>query len=68
VTGVAVLGALVSAQLKADLAGRLRQPGIPAHFQAVVINALETGNVPPSGKTAGRAEQRRPARARWCGK
>jgi EmrB/QacA subfamily drug resistance transporter len=53
VTGVAVLGALVSAQLKADLTGRLRQLGIPAHFQSVVINALETGNVPPSGKTAG---------------
>jgi len=53
VTGVAVLGALVNAQLRSDLAGRLHQLGIPVSFQSVVINALETGGVPSSGHTAG---------------
>ncbi len=53
VTGVAILGALVNAQLKADLTSRLHQLGIPANFQTVVINALETGGVPPSSNTAG---------------
>jgi EmrB/QacA subfamily drug resistance transporter len=54
VTGVAVLGALVNAQLRADLTGRLHQLGIPANFQAIVINALETGTVPSSNKAAPR--------------
>jgi hypothetical protein len=53
VTGVAVLGALVNAELRATLIGRLRRLGIPGNFQAVVIHALETGGVPPSGKSAG---------------
>ena len=53
VTGVAILGALVDAQLKADLTSKLHQLGIPVNFQSIVINALETGGVPPSGKTAG---------------
>ncbi len=53
VTGVAVLGALVNAQLQAGLTGRLDALGIPAGFQSIVINALETGGVPSSGKTAG---------------
>ena len=52
VTGVAILGALVNAQLKADLTSKLHQLGIPVNFQSIVINALETGGVPPSGKTA----------------
>jgi EmrB/QacA subfamily drug resistance transporter len=52
VIGVAILGALVNAQLKASLTGKLHQLGIPANFQAIVINALETGGVPPSDKTA----------------
>jgi EmrB/QacA subfamily drug resistance transporter len=52
VTGVAILGALVNAQLKADLTGRLHQLGIPPNFQAIVINALETGTVPSSNKAA----------------
>jgi MFS family permease len=46
VVGVAVLGALVNSQLHADLAIRLRQLGIPANFQSIVINAIETGTVP----------------------
>ena len=54
VTGVAVLGALVNAQLRADLTGRLHQLGIPSSFQSIVINALETGTVPSSSKAAPR--------------
>jgi EmrB/QacA subfamily drug resistance transporter len=53
VTGVAILGALVNAQLHASLTGRLNHLGIPAGFQALVINALETGGVPSSGNTSG---------------
>jgi EmrB/QacA subfamily drug resistance transporter len=53
VTGVAILGALVNAQLQAGLTGRLNHLGIPAGFQSIVINALETGGVPASGNTAG---------------
>jgi xanthosine utilization system XapX-like protein len=52
VTGVAVLGALVNAQLTSNLTARLRHLGIPPNFQAVVIHALETGAVPSSGKPA----------------
>jgi EmrB/QacA subfamily drug resistance transporter len=50
VVGVAVLGALVNSQLHADLISRLRQLGIPANFQSIVINAIETGTVPPSSQ------------------
>jgi len=49
VTGVAILGALVNAQLRSSLTGRLHQLGIPPNFQSIVINALETGRVPASG-------------------
>ena len=52
VTGVAVLGAVVNAELRATLTGKLNRLGIPSSFQAVVIHALETGAVPPSGKPA----------------
>jgi len=45
VTGVAILGALVTAQLRASLAAQMNNLGIPAQFQAVV-NALETGQIP----------------------
>ena len=53
VTGVAVLGALVNTELRATLTSKLTHLGIPANFQALVIHALETGRVPPSGKPAG---------------
>jgi EmrB/QacA subfamily drug resistance transporter len=53
VTGVAILGALVNAQLRSDLTSRLRHLGIPAIYRSVVIKALETGGVPSSGNTAG---------------
>jgi EmrB/QacA subfamily drug resistance transporter len=51
VTGVAVLGALVNGQLHADLISRLNHLGIPANFQSIVVNAIETGGVPPSNAT-----------------
>jgi EmrB/QacA subfamily drug resistance transporter len=53
VTGVAILGALVNAQLHASLVGRLKHLGIPANFQSIVINAIETGVVPASGHSKG---------------
>lgn len=53
VTGVAVLGALVNAQLSAHLTSDLNRLGVPANFQSIVINAIETGTVPSSSNTAG---------------
>jgi EmrB/QacA subfamily drug resistance transporter len=53
VTGVAVLGALVNARLSSSLTSQLKHLGIPANFQSIVINAVETGGVPSSGNTAG---------------
>jgi EmrB/QacA subfamily drug resistance transporter len=53
VTGVAILGALVNAQLHASLIGRLKHLGIPPTFQAIVIHAIETGIVPSSGHSQG---------------
>jgi EmrB/QacA subfamily drug resistance transporter len=52
VTGVAVLGALVSARLSADIAGRLQALGLPKSIQQIVINGVETGLEPSNGKTA----------------
>jgi EmrB/QacA subfamily drug resistance transporter len=46
VTGVAVLGSLVNSQLRASLAGQMNHLGIPAAFQTLVANALETGQIP----------------------
>jgi EmrB/QacA subfamily drug resistance transporter len=53
VTGVAILGALVNAQLRSSLTSRLHHLGIPVNFQSIVINAVETGTVPSSGNTKG---------------
>ena len=53
VTGVAILGALVNAQLRASLTGRLTHLGIPANFQSIVIRAVETGGVPANGHAKG---------------
>ncbi len=55
VFGTAILGAIVNAHLTSDLAGRLNQLGIPANFQAIVIDAIEKGTVPggaPASATA----------------
>ena len=46
VTGVAVLGSLVVSQLRSSLTAQLHHLGIPAQFQVLVINALETGQIP----------------------
>ncbi len=46
VTGVAILGSLVFSQLRASLAGQMNHLGIPAAFQTLVANALETGQIP----------------------
>ena len=40
-------------ELHASLTGRLQQLGIPANFQSIVINAVETGTVPSSGNAQG---------------
>jgi EmrB/QacA subfamily drug resistance transporter len=53
VTGVAVLGALVSARLSADIAARMQALGLPKSLQQIVINGVETGAVPSSGHTSG---------------
>ena len=45
-TGVAVLGSLVISQLRSSLTVQLNHLGIPAQFQALVINAIETGQIP----------------------
>jgi EmrB/QacA subfamily drug resistance transporter len=55
VFGVAVLGALVNAHLTSDLADRLHSLGIPANFQSIVINAIETGSIPSGGNVPGSA-------------
>ncbi|MBF6327273.1 MFS transporter [Nocardia transvalensis] len=55
VVGVAALGALVNSFLNADLVARLNELGIPANFQAIVIDAIETGNVPAGGDPAASA-------------
>jgi EmrB/QacA subfamily drug resistance transporter len=53
VTGVAILGALVNSQLQSSLVSRLKHLGIPANFQSIVINGIETGIVPPSSHNRG---------------
>jgi hypothetical protein len=53
VTGVAVLGALVNAELHSSLTSKLKHLGIPDNFQSIVIHAIETGGVPSSGNTKG---------------
>jgi hypothetical protein len=62
VFGVAILGAILNAQITASLADRLRALGIPANFRAVVIDAVTHGGVPKSAGavapgTAGGAAQ-----------
>jgi EmrB/QacA subfamily drug resistance transporter len=46
VTGVAVLGSLVYSQLRSSLVAQMAHLGIPAGFQTLVTNALETGQIP----------------------
>lgn len=46
VLGVAILGAIVNAQLTAHLTTRLRGLGIPAQFQSLVLQAVTHGGIP----------------------
>jgi predicted MFS family arabinose efflux permease len=51
VTGVSVLGALVYGQLNSSIARQLHALGLPAAIQKVVINGVETGQVPSSSSS-----------------
>jgi EmrB/QacA subfamily drug resistance transporter len=57
VVGVAVLGSLVNGHLTTDLAHRLTALGVPPGFRSIVIDAVETGQVPRGGSGAAGAEQ-----------
>ncbi len=46
VVGVAVLGAVVNAELTGSLKSRLTAIGIPAKFQSIVLSAITHGGVP----------------------
>src|SRR6185437_9059237 len=43
VTGVAILGALVTSRLSADLTGELQRLGVPLSYKSLIVNAIETG-------------------------
>jgi MFS family permease len=58
VFGVAVLGALVNANLTAGLTRRLHALKIPANFISVILNAVETGIVPSGVKGSSSIEDR----------
>lgn len=51
VFGVAVLGALVNSQLTSHLVGRLKELGIPANFQAIVIQGVTHGGAIPQSSS-----------------
>ncbi len=55
VIGVAVLGSLVNGRLHSDLTARLDVLHIPAAFQAVVIEGVETGAEPSNGDLSSQA-------------
>jgi EmrB/QacA subfamily drug resistance transporter len=55
ITGVAVLGALVASRLNSNLVASLNHLGVPKLYQTLVINAIETGAVPSSGKNSSQA-------------
>jgi polyphosphate kinase len=57
VVGVAALGSLFNAQLTTYLTQRLIQLGVPEQFRSVVINAVETGQVPAGSAGSSGAEQ-----------
>jgi EmrB/QacA subfamily drug resistance transporter len=52
VFGVAVLGAVVNAQLTSNLKARLHSLGIPSNFDAVVIHAVTHGTAPSNAQQA----------------
>jgi hypothetical protein len=54
---VAVLGSLVNGHLTVDLTKRLAHLGVPSAFRNIVINAVETGQVPKGSGGAAAAQQ-----------
>jgi EmrB/QacA subfamily drug resistance transporter len=50
VFGVAILGAIVNAQLTGQLASRLKAIGIPPNFQSLVLKAVTGGGLGGSGQ------------------
>jgi EmrB/QacA subfamily drug resistance transporter len=56
VTGVAILGALVSSRLCADLTGELQRAGVPLGFKSQIIQAIETGQTQIPAAFAGYKE------------
>ncbi len=50
VTGVAILGALVTSRLAAELNIQLTALGVPASFKPVIITGIETGQQPNSAQ------------------
>jgi EmrB/QacA subfamily drug resistance transporter len=57
VVGVAVLGSLLNGHLTVELTRRLAGLGVPAGFRDIVINAVETGQVPKGSSGAAAAQQ-----------
>jgi hypothetical protein len=49
VFGVAILGAIVNAQLTGQLASRLKAIGVPPNFQALVLHAVTGGGIGQGG-------------------
>jgi EmrB/QacA subfamily drug resistance transporter len=52
VTGVAILGALVSSRLVATLSTQLTAIGVPASFKPLIITGIETGQQPTAAQVA----------------
>jgi EmrB/QacA subfamily drug resistance transporter len=50
VTGVAILGALVSSRLAAELGGQLSALGVPALYKPIIINGIMTGQTPTAAQ------------------
>jgi hypothetical protein len=53
VTGVAILGALVSGRLSSDLTGELQRLGVPQSFKPLIVQAIETGQTQVPAAYAG---------------
>jgi hypothetical protein len=52
VLAVAILGAIVNAQLVADLSRKLAAVGVPESFRQLVINAVTHGGLPANAAAA----------------
>jgi hypothetical protein len=52
VTGVAILGALVSSRLVATLSTQLTAIGVPAAFKPLIVTGIETGQQPTAAQVA----------------